>query len=97
MSTSGDELSSSLLKFNAAGEPVNWEGFKGSANCGCSSSENEIVFDRGGAEGVGEVAVDPADGDIWVGRAQARLIEFTPGGELIRESEIPPGEGGVSK
>jgi hypothetical protein len=75
----------SLLKFNAAGEPENWEDFKGSENCECSVSNNEISFQFGGGGGQeGGVAVDPSDGDIWVG-ANSRLFELSPGGVLIRE------------
>jgi hypothetical protein len=73
----------SLLKFNAAGEPENWEDFKGSAACGCSVSKNELRFLRGGSP-EGGVAVDPSDGDIWVGSDES-VFEFSPSGELIRE------------
>jgi hypothetical protein len=80
----------SLLKFNAAGEPENWEDFKGSAACGCSVSKNELRFQQGGSP-EGGVAVDPSDGDIWVGSDKS-VFEFSPSGELIRditEGEAP--------
>jgi hypothetical protein len=89
---------SSLQKFNAAGEPVDWESFKGSESCSCSVSGNEIFFAVSGSEAV---AVDPANGDIWVaggdvqGQGGQGVREFSPGGELIREvtGEEAPGVG----
>jgi hypothetical protein len=88
----------SLQKFNAAGEPVDWEGFKGSESCGCSVSGNEIFFAAIGSSGV---AVDPANGDIWVAgellaEGHQGVFEFSPGGELIREvtGDEAPGLGG---
>jgi hypothetical protein len=78
----------SLQKFNAAGEPVDWESFKGSESCGCGVSGNEIFFAIPGPDAV---AVDPANGDIWVaggdvqGQGGQGVREFSPGGELIRE------------
>jgi hypothetical protein len=86
--------SSSLQKFNAAGGPVAWESFKGSESCGCSVSGNEIIFSNG-AESRG-VAVDQANGDIWVvGDADKVVFEFSPGGDLLREvtGEEAPGLG----
>jgi hypothetical protein len=78
---------SSLLKFNAAGEPVDWESFKGSESCRCSVSGNEIFFAVDGSEVV--PAVDPANGDIWVAggnvQGETGVLEFNPRGELIRE------------
>jgi hypothetical protein len=88
----GDSGRSSLQKFNAAGEPSGWEGFKGSAGCRCSVSGNEIFFSRSGGEGV---AVDPADGDIWVAGTDG-VFEFSPRGELIGEvtgEEVPGVDG----
>jgi hypothetical protein len=86
----------SLLKFNAAGEPENWEDFKGSETCGCSVSKNEILFQNGGSP-EGGVAVDPSDGDIWVGSDKS-VFEFSPSGELIREitEGEAPGLSGVA-
>jgi hypothetical protein len=87
----------SLLKFNAAGEPENWGEFKGSERCKCSVSKNEIRFLRGGSP-EGGVAVDPSDGDIWVGSDKS-VFEFSPSGELIREiteGEAPGLSGGAS-
>jgi hypothetical protein len=82
---------SSLQKFDAAGEPSDWAGFKGSEGCGCSVSGNEIVFGHGAGKGV---AVDPADGDIWVALEHV-VFEFSPDGALIREvtGEEAPGLG----
>jgi DNA-binding beta-propeller fold protein YncE len=79
----------SLQKFNAAGEPRAWENFKGSESCHCSVSGNEIFFSDGGGSGV---AVDPANGDIWVAIGKV-VFAFSPGGELIREvtGEEAPG------
>jgi hypothetical protein len=62
--TSGQQ--SLLQKFNAAGEGRAWEGFKGSANCYCSVSGNEILFNNYALSRSHGVAVDPASGDIWV-------------------------------
>jgi hypothetical protein len=83
--------SSSLQKFNAAGEGRDWESFKASESCHCSVSGNEILFHNGAGRGV---AVDPANGDIWVQVGQA-VFEFSPGGALIREvtGEEAPGLG----
>jgi hypothetical protein len=80
---------SSLQKFDADGEPSAWAGFKGSEGCGCSVSGNEIVFGHGAGDGV---AVDPADGDIWVALEHV-VFEFSPDGALIREvtGEEAPG------
>jgi hypothetical protein len=81
----------SLLKFNAAGEPVDWEGFKGSESCNCYVAGNEIIFRNGVAQHSG-MAVDPVDGDIWVEAADKAVFEFSPGGALVREitiEEIP--------
>jgi hypothetical protein len=88
----------SLRKFNAVGEPVDWESFKGSESCGCSVSGNEIIF---AVTAPNAVAVDPANGDIWVvggdiqGQGGQGVREFSPGGELIREvtGEEAPGLG----
>jgi hypothetical protein len=83
----------SLQKFNADGEPSDWESFKGSESCQCSVSGNEIVFGNGNGSGV---AVDPADGDIWVVAGNGHVVfEFNPRGELIREvtGEEAPGLG----
>ena len=80
-----------LSKFNAAGEPVDWEGFKGSESCNCYVAGNEIVFRDGVAQHSG-LAVDPVDGDIWVEAADKAVFEFSPGGALVREitqEEIP--------
>jgi hypothetical protein len=79
----------SLQKFNAAGEPRAWENFKGTESCHCSVAGNEIFFSNGGGKGV---AVDPANGDIWVAIGKI-VFEFSPGGELIREvrGEEAPG------
>jgi hypothetical protein len=90
-----DGESQSLQKFNAAGEPVDWESFKGSESCKCSVSGNEIIF---AASAPTAVAVDPANGDIWVAgdvQGSQGVFEFSPGGELIREvtSEDTPGFG----
>jgi hypothetical protein len=89
--------SSSLQKFNAAGEPSDWESFKGSEGCQCRVSGNEIIFGNG-RESQG-VAVDPTDGDIWVvANSDQVVFEFSPAGALIREvtgEEAPGlGEGG---
>jgi hypothetical protein len=84
----GNGESQSLQKFNAAGEPVDWESFKGSESCGCRVSGNEIIFAYAGPS---VVAVDPANGYIWVGGGNVKgqggqgALEFRPGGELIRE------------
>jgi hypothetical protein len=81
----------SLLKFNAAGEPEDWEGFKGSESCNCHVAGNEITFRDGVAQHSG-LAVDPVDGDIWVEAADKAVFEFSPGGALVREiamEEIP--------
>jgi hypothetical protein len=47
---------------------------------------NEIIFAHGGTAGeeVRALAVDPVDGDIWVG-LERNLLELTPAGELVRE------------
>jgi hypothetical protein len=77
-----------LKKFNAAGEPENWEHFKGTEACECSVYGNEIIFETYLAKVAEErvqVAVDPADGDIWVTGKRQAVLEFTPGGELVRE------------
>jgi hypothetical protein len=81
-----DVYQPALKKFNAAGEAADWEDFKGSAVCGCSVSGNEIVFppNGGGVSSGNVMAVDPVDGDIWVG-SRGRVFEFDPRGELIRE------------
>jgi hypothetical protein len=89
--------SSSLQKFNAAGEPSAWESFKGSEGCQCRVSGNEIVFGNGDLSR--GVAVDPSDGDIWVVADRDHVVfEFSPAGALIREvtgEEAPGlGEGG---
>jgi hypothetical protein len=89
--------SSSLQKFNAAGEPSAWESFKGSEGCQCRVSGNEIVFGNGRTSR--GVAVDPSDGDIWVVADNDQVVfEFSPAGALIREvtgEEAPGlGEGG---
>jgi hypothetical protein len=88
---------SSLQKFNAAGEGRDWESFKASESCHCSVSGNEIFFDSSANSRGRGVAVDPANGDIWVQAGQA-VFEFSPGGVLIREvtgEEAPGlGEGG---
>jgi hypothetical protein len=90
-------IASSLQKFNAAGEPSDWESFRGSERCQCRVSGNEIIF-SGGRESQG-VAVDPTDGDIWVvANSDQVVFEFSPAGALIREvtgEEAPGlGEGG---
>jgi hypothetical protein len=89
--------SSSLQKFNAAGEPSAWESFKGSEGCQCRVSGNEIVFGNGDLSR--GLAVDPSDGDIWVVADRDHVVfEFSPAGALIREvtgEEAPGlGEGG---
>jgi hypothetical protein len=94
----GDFEQGSLKKLNVAGEPEDWESFKGSEACKCSVSGNEIVFESPGEQG--GVAVDPANGDIWV-EARGVVWEFSPGGGLIREvtGEGTPrvGEGGFGE
>jgi hypothetical protein len=91
---SADDGVASLQKFDADGEPSAWASFKGSEGCGCRVSGNEIVFGHGAGQGV---AVDPADGDIWVALLHV-VFEFSPDGALIREvtgEEAPGlGEGG---
>jgi hypothetical protein len=61
----------SLQKFNAAGEPVDWESFKGSESCGCSVSGNEIIFS---VTAPNAVAVDPvmAISGSWAAMSRAR-------------------------
>jgi hypothetical protein len=89
-----NDAPSSLYKFNAAGELRNWENFKGSANCRCRVAGNEIIFEGGDESSA--VAVDAANGDIWVQATGEHVIfEFSPGGELIREvtGEEAPGIG----
>jgi hypothetical protein len=89
-----------LRKFDAAGEERDWEHFKGSEACGCRVAGNEIVFNASDLLGEGEpalVTVNPVNGDIWVFVVEGRrLIEFNPGGEVIREigeEEAPEFEG----
>jgi hypothetical protein len=87
---SDQQEETSLQKFNAVGEPRDWESFKGSEECHCSVAGNEIFFSRrGGGKGV---AVDQANGDIWVA-SEHFVSEFDPRGELIREvtGEEAPG------
>jgi hypothetical protein len=75
----------SLTKYNASGEPENWEGFvaNGFSGCGCSSSGNEITFTPG--DEYGQLTVNQTNGDIWVTTGSDSIFELTPRGEVIRE------------
>jgi hypothetical protein len=96
-----NDRSRSIYKFDAAGEPVD---FEGCASCSEYVQGNEIIGPPEGSSDVGDsVAVDPASGDIYVAIANGEdgyreIIEYAPSGELIRAITgagvpNPPGDG----